>query len=133
MPLDFGEIKEYNSTRGFGFVSSIVRTCGRSREKIFFHITKIKCKCLDLAGKLDRGHFLNVCFWYNTEKTSKGEQVTEIWLTAEDIPSSQRNKLIPRIEELWHNIQDTPSWLDELTLELFGEEHRNQLQHIPGL
>jgi cold shock CspA family protein len=129
MRLDFGQIQDYNSQRGFGFVSRTVWTSEPPREKIFFHIKRIKSKYPELAHKLDAGKFLNVSFWYNTEIAFNRQQVTEFWLTVEDIPSSQLTGLISHIEHLWHNIQvDIPSWLSELTQQLRGEVCLEQLR-----
>ncbi len=82
MPLDFGRVQDYDCERGFGFVSHTVWASSRSRGKVFFHIKNIKPKYLDFARQLDNGNFFDESFWYNTQSTSKGEQVTEVWRTA---------------------------------------------------
>lgn len=125
MTLDFGQIQDYDCKRGFGFVSRTVGTSSYSRGKVFFHIKKIKCKYLGFAQRLDNGNFSDTSFWYTLEKTSKGEQVTEVWLTAEEIPPSQGTELIPHIESLWRNIQiNTPPWLETITEELVGKSRQ---------
>jgi cold shock CspA family protein/flagellar biosynthesis GTPase FlhF len=130
MSLDFGKIQDYNGDRGFGFVSRTVWSSVSRPKKIFCHINKIKRKYSDLAHKLDHGLSLDVSFWYDTEITNKGEQVGELWLTVEEIPTPQRTSLVAHLESLWLDIEaNTPSWLDQLTLELMSQGHREQLYH----
>jgi chemotaxis protein histidine kinase CheA len=128
MSLDFGIIQDYDCERGFGFVSRTVWASISRQKRIFCHIKKIKRKYSDLARRLDDDKFFDVGFWYDTEITSKGEQVSELWLTEEELPASQRAELIAHIESLWRNIEArTPSWLDKLTLKLVCQAHRDQL------
>lgn len=128
IPLDFGQIQDYDCERGFGLVSRTVS--GRPGERIFFHITKIKYKYRDLARRLDNGYFSDIGFWYNIEVNTPKcrKEVSELWLTAQEIPSEQRSKLISYIESLWRNIQtNIPPWLDSLTVKLVDQTHRDQL------
>lgn len=126
MSLDFGEIQDYDCERGFGFVNRTVS--GRPDERIFFHIKKVRYRYLDLSRRLDNGNFSDIGFWYNIESTDKGKQVNELWLTAKEIPSSQRNELISYIESLWRNTQtNVPPRLDSLTLKLVDQAHRDHL------
>ncbi|MEW6496814.1 MAG: hypothetical protein AB1589_30465 [Cyanobacteriota bacterium] len=126
MPLDFGKIQDYDGERGFGSVSRTIS--GRPSERIFFHITKIRYKYRDLARRLDNGYSSEIGFWYNIETTDKGKQVSELWMTAEEIPSAQRDELISYIESIWRNTQTNISpRLDSLTLKLVDQAHRDQL------
>ncbi|MBI1923723.1 cold shock domain-containing protein [Candidatus Poribacteria bacterium] len=84
MPLDFGTIQNYNE-RGFGFVSCTIWHSRYSTSEIFFHIKKIKRKYPDLAQQLDNGSYRGVSFWYETETTHRGEQVSELWLDVQEI------------------------------------------------
>ncbi|MGB7713091.1 MAG: hypothetical protein WBL95_26745 [Microcoleus sp.] len=129
MTIDFGSIKGYNSDRGFGFVG---HTFFNPDGKVFFHIKKIKKKHPELAQKLDSGEaFETVNFWYEIETTEKGEQVSKLWLNANDIPQSYKNELcglIQKVESIWKNIgSPKPSWLDLLTRELVGVDRRHEL------
>lgn len=96
MTIDFGSIKSYNPDRGFGFVG---HTFFNPNEKVFFHIKKIKKKHPELAQKLDnREDFEKINFWYEIETNEKGEQVSKLWLSTENIPQSHTNKLCDLIQ-----------------------------------
>jgi cold shock CspA family protein/uncharacterized protein (DUF433 family) len=129
MTIDFGSIKGYNPDRGFGFVG---HTFFNPDGKVFFHIKKIRRKYPELAQKLDsREPFETVNFWYEIETTEKGEQVSKLWLNANDIPQSYTNELcglIQKVESIWKNIgSPKPSWLDLVTRELVGVNRRDEL------
>ncbi|MEG3976835.1 cold shock domain-containing protein, partial [Microcoleus sp. herbarium8] len=129
MTIDFGSIKGYNPDRGFGFVG---HTFFNPDGKVFFHIKKIKKKHPELAQKLDSDEaFETVNFWYEIETTEKGEQVSKLWLNANDIPQSYKNELcglIQKVESIWKNIgSPKPSWLDLVTIELVGVDRRHEL------
>ncbi|MEG4209530.1 hypothetical protein [Microcoleus sp. S13_B4] len=129
MTIDFGSIKGYNPDRGFGFVG---HTFFNPDGKVFFHIKKIRRKHPELAQKLDSGEaFETVNFWYEIETTEKGEQVSKLWLNADDIPKSYTNELCglkQKIESIWKNIgSPKPSWLDIVTRELVGVARRHEL------
>jgi cold shock CspA family protein len=129
MRIDFGSIKSYNSSRGFGFVS---RTFFNPDGKVFFHIKKIKRKYPELAQKLDSNEaFEAVNFWYEIETIEKGEQVGRLWLNTDDIPQSYTNELcdlIQKVESIWKSLgSPKPSWLDSVTIELVGVDRRDEL------
>ncbi|MEG5162829.1 hypothetical protein QUB37_20620 [Microcoleus sp. AT3-A2] len=129
MTIDFGSIKGYNPDRGFGFVG---HTFFNPDGKVFFHIKKIKKKHFELAQKLDSDEaFETVNFWYEIETTEKGEQVSKLWLNANDIPQSYTNELCglkQKVESIWKNIgSPKPSWLDLVTRELVGVDGRHEL------
>lgn len=129
MTIDFGSIKSYNPDRGFGFVS---HTFFNPDGKVFFHIKKIKKKHPELAQKLDSGKaFETVNFWYEIETTEKGEQVSKLWRSPENMPQSyaqELSDLIQKVESIWKNVDSPkPSWLDLVTTELAGVDRRNEL------
>lgn len=130
MTIEFGNIKNYNADRGFGFVG---RTFSNPNGKVFFHIKKIKIKHPELAQKLDNSEvtFETANFWYEIETNEKGEQVSKLWLGTENIPQSYTHELcglIQKVESIWKNV-DSPkhSWLDLVTIELLGVDRRDEL------
>ncbi|MDB9343858.1 cold shock domain-containing protein [Nodularia spumigena CS-586/05] len=129
MTIEVGSVKSYNGDRGFGFVG---RTFSYPNEKVFFHIKKIKKKHPQLAEKLDnRETFETINFWYELETTQKGEQVTKIWLKADNIPQTYTHELyilIQGLESIWKNIDyPKPIWLDLVTIELVGADRQHEL------
>lgn len=129
MTIDFGSIKSYNPDRGFGFVG---HTFFNPDRKVFFHIKKIKKKQPELAQKLDSSEaFATVNFWYEIETTEKGEQVSELWLSTENLPQSYTHELcglIQEVESIWKNVDSPkPSWLDLVTIQLVGVDRRHEL------
>jgi cold shock CspA family protein len=129
MTIDFGSIKSYNPDRGFGFVG---RTFFDPNGKVFFHINKIKKKHPELAKKLDnREAFEKVNLWYEIETNEKGEQVSKLWLSTENIPKSYTHELcdlIQKVESIWKDVDSPkPSWLDLVTIELIGVDRRHEL------
>ncbi|WP_036486558.1 cold shock domain-containing protein [Myxosarcina sp. GI1] len=129
MTIDFGNIKNYNADRGFGFVG---RTFFDPDRKVFFHIKKIKKKHPELAQKLDNKEAFNtVNFWYELETTEKGEQVSKLWLKADNIPQSYTHELcdlIEKVESIWRNVvSQKPSWLDLVTIDLVGNSRKHEL------
>ncbi len=127
MTIDFGSVQKYNVERGFGFVRRTLHSKQSTRE-IFFHIKTIRCKYYELAQKLDSGSYDSVSFWYEVEKTDKGEQVSKLWSSAEDIPGEELNSLTAKIQGLWHDIDaSTPDWLNQITILLVGQIRRDDL------
>ena len=128
MTLSFGSVQRYDAERGFGFVSCTIPRLQRSTQEIFFHIKTIKYSYYELAQKLDSGSYHSVNFWYEVEKTDKGEQVSKLWASTKDIPSKELDSLTAQIEEVWRNIKaSTPSWLEQVTLDLVGQTRRDEL------
>jgi cold shock CspA family protein len=129
MTIDFGSIKGYNPDRGFGFVG---HTFFNPDGKVFFHIKKIRRKHPELAQKLDSGEaFETFNFWYEIETTEKGEQVSKLWRSPENIPQSyaqELSDLIQKVESIWKNVDSPkPSWLDLVTTELAGVDRKHEL------
>jgi cold shock CspA family protein len=64
MEIEFGHVQEYNTERGFGFVSRTFRKANqRHKKNVWFHIKKIKFDYPNLAKELDAGSFANINFW----------------------------------------------------------------------
>ncbi|MCM0591640.1 MAG: hypothetical protein KA716_16025 [Gloeotrichia echinulata DEX184] len=129
MTIDFGGLKSYYSDRGFGFVG---RTFSNPNGKVFFHIKKINKKHPELAQKLDNSEaFQTVNFWYEIETTEKGEQVSKLWLNADNIPQNYTHELSglsQKVESIWKNVDSPkPSWLDLVTTELVGVDRKHEL------
>jgi cold shock CspA family protein len=129
--VEFGDVQEYNTTRGFGFVSrTFINTNRRRRKNVWFHITKIKRDYPDLAKQLDAGSFANINFWYEVDNND-GEKVSKIWLDPKDIPKQQRDSLVASIEQLWWNTDRTlPEWLNYITLALVGQLRKDELTQL---
>ena len=130
MTIDFGSIRSYNN-KGFGFVN---RTFFNSKKQVFFHITKIQKINLELAQRLDNSEsktFETVNFWYEIETTERGEQVSKLWLSRENIPPSYTQELcglIQKVESIWKNPNSPkPSWLELVTIELVGVDCKHEL------
>ncbi len=70
-------------------------------------------------------------FWYEIETSEKGEQVSKLWLNADNIPQSHTHELcdlIQKVERIWKNVSSPkPSWLDLVTIELVGVDRRHEL------
>ncbi len=128
MVLDFGYIQKYNSQRGFGFVECTFNN-QQPHKSIFFHIKQIKKKYPELAQQLDNEIFQDVCFWYESEKTNKGEQIFTLWVNANDIPEEHKKHFVSQIEKLWVNSKyNIPQWLESITTELLGVERTKNLK-----
>ncbi|MGC1393813.1 MAG: hypothetical protein WA828_05990 [Coleofasciculaceae cyanobacterium] len=129
MTIEFGSIKSYNPDRGFGFVR---RTFFNPNKNVFFHIRKIQKELPELAPRLDSNEtFETINFWYEVETTEKGEQVSKLWLNADNIPQSyapELDALIQKIESIWKNINSPKHiWLDLVTIKLVGVDRKNEL------
>lgn len=132
MTVDFGSIKRYDPDRGFGFID---RTFVSSSKEVFFHIKNIKTKYIELAQRLDNGEaFETVSFWYEIVTTEKGESVSNLWTSTEDIPQSYKRELhgfIQKLENVWKDVgSPKPSWLDPVTIELVGISRKCELSAI---
>ncbi|MGB5960241.1 MAG: hypothetical protein WBG73_06240 [Coleofasciculaceae cyanobacterium] len=129
MTIEFGSIKSYNPDRGFGFVR---RTFFNPNKNVFFHIRKIQKELPELAPRLDSNEtFETINLWYEVETTEKGEQVSKLWLNADNIPQSyapELDALIQKVESIWKNINSPKhTWLDLVTIKLVGVERKNEL------
>lgn len=129
MTIDFGSIRSYNTNRGFGFVG---RTFFNPKGKVFFHIKNLRRQHPELAQKLDNGEaFETINFWHEIETTEKGEQVSKLWVNAENIPQNYTHELcnlIQKVEYIWKSVgSPIPSWLDLVTIDLVGLDRRHEL------
>ncbi|HCQ20513.1 hypothetical protein QHH11_06915 [Aphanizomenon sp. PH219] len=129
MGVDFGYIEEYNPQRGFGFVGSTFQNKEIFEKGTFFHITKIKRKYPDLAQNLDNGICENICFWYETDKKDNKDQLCNIWLNTNDVPTEYKENITTKIEELWLKInKNSPHWLEKITIDLLGLDRTEELK-----
>jgi len=129
MNIDFGVVKKYFSDRGFGFVTHMFLSGHQS--EVFFHIRNVKKTRPDLAEKLANGeHEDTICFWYETENTSKGEQVDNI-LKSDSIQNMDIDNLpsiIEKVENAWNDVDSNiPVWLREVTVDLVGVDRAKEI------
>ena len=130
MEVEFGHVQEYNTERGFGFVSRTFRNANQPKKNVWFHIKKIKCDYPNLAKKLDAGSLENIKFWYEVDNSDR-EKVGKVWLYPKDIPPQQRDSLVSHIEQLWCNpINALPEWLDSITIAAVGEVRKDELKKL---
>ncbi|MEM8718993.1 MAG: hypothetical protein AAGE84_06745 [Cyanobacteria bacterium P01_G01_bin.39] len=132
MKVEYGHVRKYITTRGFGFVTrtfdNTIRQDNKDRD-VFFHITAIEDKFPDLAQQLNKGFAKDVCFWYLVD-TSDREQVSQVWLDANNIPNCFRDALIIYIVQLWNSNQELPLWLEQVTIDLLGKARQEELHII---
>lgn len=123
MKVEFGTVKKYLTDRGFGFIEPT--SLSKDKKEIFFHIKKIKKSNPDFAKKLDDETCKDTYyFWYETEKTEKGEQVSSFVK-----PSELREKIsndlpffVEKIESIWLDTNvNLPAWIEQATIDLLGE------------
>lgn len=128
MEIEFGHVQKYNIERGFGFVSrTFWRTNKLDGRDVWFHITKIKRDYPDLAKKLDSDLSTKISFWYEIDN-SDSQKVNKIWLDPQDIPKQNKDDLSAYLEQIWDNTKKSlPDWLDEVTLNLFGQDYKDEL------
>ena len=82
MSLDYGAVRDYKD-RGFGFLQSQFH--GRD---VFFHIKKVKDpKARETLDACAGGYSFGIQFWYTVERTSKGSEASQIWLSLKEVPS----------------------------------------------
>lgn len=129
MNVDFGIVKKYFTDRGFGFVTRTFRSSHQS--EVFFHIKILKKTRSDLAEKLDNEASLDkIYFWYETENTSKGEQVCNVLQSdvVHNMILDNSSFFIEKIETIWSNIDSSlPVWLHDVTVDLVGSDRANEL------
>ncbi len=121
--LRFGHIQEYLGERGFGFLKDAMDSRNIERGP-YFHIKTIKRKYADLAQRIDSGAWHDVMFWYCTGVSSRGrgEEVTDLWLTSEELPSNVRGNADKIVSRYLNNFDHNPSHgLEVFTRTAFGE------------
>ena len=129
MNIDFGIVKKYFPDKGFGFVSRTF--LGSYQAEVFFHIRNIKKSNFDLAEKLNNSESIDtISFWYETEDTTKGEQVKNV-VNSEVVQSTDFNNLstvLNKVEEIWNDVDfSVPFWLRQVTVDLVGDEQAQEI------
>lgn len=129
MNVDFGIVKKYFPEKGFGFVSRTF--LGGYQTEVFFHIRNIKKSSFDLAEKLNNSDSIDtICFWYETEDTTKGEQVRNV-VNSKVIQSTEFDNLstvLNKVEEIWNDVDfSVSSWLRQATVDLVGDEQAQEI------
>ena len=129
MKIEFGAIKEYNSVRGFGFVSRAFNNVDRRKNKnVYFHISTIKQNHPNLAKELDNDLVSDVYFWYEIDNQDR-ERVNQIWLDLNDVPCPQRGDLTTKIEQIWNNINlPVSDKLSKITVAAVGQSRKDELE-----
>ena len=121
MALDYGIVQKYDTKRGTGFVERTIQTDIHGLDEVVFHISKIKEGYPSAAHQLKSGNHSGISFWFETENTKKGERVSQVWLIADDIPSSQRDSFLTMIQSHWQDIdKPLPDWLGKITYQFVG-------------
>ena len=114
MEIEFGSFEKYISERGFGFVNRALSS--PHKKEVFFHIRNIKKSNQELADKLKNNEGIGTeYFWYEIEKTDKGEQVFSILnsKSIKDKLSDNLTVLIEKIESIWMDVNSNPQeWLE---------------------
>ena len=122
MEIEFGSFKKYVSERGFGFVNRALSN--PHKREVFFHIKNIKKSNQELASKLNEERFDSDYFWYEIEKTDKGDQVFSI-LTPEIIKDKFSGDVPVLIEKVERILMDTnsipPKWIENVAKDLVDE------------
>ena len=101
MKIGSGVIEDYNSHKGFGFVSNYLHKS--FDQNIFFHISVIKKTQPQLLRCFDNNTFDGLYLWYLYEEEEKGETVKSI-LTSSEIHKqhgSEVHNLIKILEDIW--------------------------------
>ena len=126
MKVEYGQIKEYKTKKGYGFVTRTFDNTIRQNIKdrdVFFHITSIKDDFPDLAQQLSNGLGKDVYFWYLID-TSERDKVEKIWLDINDIPDPYQKDLFSYIKRLSNHL---PPLLEQINnICLATKKHREQ-------
>ena len=129
MNVHFGVVKKYLPQKGFGFVTHPLDSI--TRKDVFFHISNVQKSHKGIADKLSSYELGDdMFFWYETENTSKGEQLKSI-LQADSISKLLKSDMLSitqKLEHIWQNIETSqPIWLHDVTLDLIGIDGLNKL------
>ena len=130
MYIYFGFIEKYFPDKGFGFIRHPISL--GPKENVFFHISKIERKNTELIEKLTNYKSSDqICFWYISETTKKGLQLSKVIGANEVFHLQHENstEFIDTIRKLWLNI-DKPLkfWMEEVTVGLIGHNHKEEFQ-----
>lgn len=103
--LKFGKIKNYKDDRGFGFIFSeckFIHHVIMGSKEVFFHIKQAKQFESVLKNATPQGE---LCFWFTTEMTRKGEAVKQMWSNQSDIPKDVREGNAEFINQVVESIE----------------------------
>ncbi|NOI36574.1 hypothetical protein F0250_22040 [Vibrio cyclitrophicus] len=103
--LKFGKIKNYKDDRGFGFIFSeckFIHHAIMGSKEVFFHIKQAKQFEATLKTTTPQE---DICFWFTTETTHKGEAVKQMWVKLSDIPQGIREGNAEFIKKVAENIK----------------------------
>lgn len=98
MTLLFGMVTRYLDDKGFGFIEV------SGYMDIFFHIRKIKDENTKrLLAKFDNDNLSTksslLTFWFDNEKTDKGNALTKHWHNVNDIPNQQLVDFVAQLKD----------------------------------
>jgi cold shock CspA family protein len=96
--LLFGMVTRYLDDKGFGFIEV------SGYMDIFFHIRKIKDENTKrLLAKFDNDNLSTksslLTFWFDNEKTDKGNALTKHWHNVNDIPNQQLVDFVAQLKD----------------------------------
>ncbi|WLF83928.1 hypothetical protein [Moraxella sp. ZY210820] len=143
MTIEFGKVEKYIQHRGFGFVSCCFKNANDSysfisnNHKVFFHIKAIKKFNYEIFNKLENSDIDDIYFWFEIEKTDKGEQVLRL-LKSDDKQIKNNPTFIEILKNKFLDISTSlPKWveiaindvLDKKEIEVLKNE-RNILEQI---
>jgi cold shock CspA family protein len=123
MNLAFGVVDVYLSDKGFGFVED--KLSHGNLERQFFHIKSVKKSRPDLVAPLESGD--EPWFWYTLEESPKGKQAIPLNQQQLNSLRDHAHHFVAAIEQYWLRQQAPPSWLDEVSNGLLGEERTMEL------
>lgn len=118
MVIEFGKVEKYIQNRGFGFVSCCLKNANdnypfsSNNHKVFFHIKAIKKFNYEIFNKLENGNIDDIYFWFEIEKTDKGEQVLRL-LKSDDERIKDNSIFIDILKNKFLDIYTSlPKWVE---------------------
>ena len=130
MEIEFGNFEKYIAERGFGFINRLLAE--PQKKEVFVHIRTIKKSNQELANKLNNDlDFCSEYFWYEIERTEKGDQVFSIVSqdNIKDKLSSNLPSFVNRIESVFTNIDVTlPEWVEIVAKDIVDENFVEKLK-----
>jgi cold shock CspA family protein len=132
MDLYLGIVKQYNNEKGFGFLTHPIYL--GPKKNVFFHISKVNRSNIEIAKNLSNyNNGDEICFWYTSEITQKGEILQWI-LPPLDVFNYYQDSLPDvkeKIESIWKSTEvSVPFWLSEATIGLFGLDIIEELKSL---
>ncbi|HCH4150724.1 TPA: hypothetical protein NKV88_004082 [Vibrio parahaemolyticus] len=103
--LKFGKIKNYKDDRGFGFIFSeckFTHDAIMGSKEVFFHIKQAKQFESVLRTTTPKE---DLCFWFTTETTRKGEAAKQMWSKLSEVPQDIREDNAKFINQITENIK----------------------------